>query len=902
MAITLTLFNGQGDTKIPFSSYEDGSFIFANQTSKSLKEAYEFMIRNYSLSRPLDLKEPVNMFRTKADLEPYIPAQINNIAINLTEIQNRYKVDEVIEYFSDKNYSCIIGQGNGYDGKKNFHLQGILKVNFNTNDATIKNALMVMQSELGEKCKVDLFSSSSISVQPPANSSKILHTRENGKIIKNSEITPVLSAKHNSKHLKISYDDEFIEMCLEQFSALGFHASSATSKGKSISFYRKFEEGTKGGYYWFIDKPLVMNHKEKKSSVSIYHFMKHTKQGKEWLKNKTKEEQAHQLIKPDDIMAYKKYLPVNERYLDFSKMSKVKLIDEFLDSDRGVFKLKSPMGTAKSNGIELTIQKAHKRNEKVIIVSNRISVAKDFAEKYDMLLYQDPDSITSKDSIVVQYDSLYKYDLSNYDIAIFDEYISLLLHHRSNLNTNSNINAVKFKILSDKKRVVIADAFLTGYDIEFFKERDIFFINNEYKDDIKLYDYNQREYFITELIKNSLQLKDGEHISASFTSLNIIKLVEYELRKAGIKVVSLTSETAELTRDIIYKKFKEDTHSAFQVILFTPTLTVGVSNLNNVISHWHYDSSMGADVISSLQMIKRSRTSREIHYYIQSRQNHFDTNVESLNINAQRNITQYYNGKDKSLLVEIDYESGNLSLTSLAKYINKIEAFYNILANNHANAFRLLLSYQFKDLPILIEDLELKFDIRDKIDKIKLNIRQDNIKILEEYSEVEWTDEELSYLKHKISEKTPEEKAKVIYGTIQSRFNKKIPMKKMKELAKYDIDSGNKFISYVMNTKLAIKSDSGDYTKYQLSQAISSEISSLQNKKHIRFLENLLKFGGDNILDTSYSKNEVLKVNSEVFEGKRKFLRFIQDMGYSYDKKSQKYEADVRVFSYIDYI
>lgn len=900
--ITLTLFNGQGNSKIPFSSYEDGSFIFANKTLNSLRDAYEFTIRNYTLSRPLDLKEPINTFRTKTDLKDYVPEKINNIAINLTEVQNRYDVDDIIEYFFNKNYACIIGQGSDYDGHKNFHLQGIIKVDFLTDETTIKNSLMVMQSELGVKCRVDLQASSIISVQPPANSSKILHVRENGKVLSNSLSAPVLSTKHNTKHLKVSFNDDFTELCLEQFAQLGFHASSAEAKGKAISFYRKYEDNTKKGFYWFLDNPLVMNHKTRGSSVSIYHLMKHTKEGKEWLKNKTKEEQAHQLIKQENVMEYKKYLAVNERYLDFTKMNKEKVVNDFLDSDKGVFKLKSPMGTAKSAGIELIIKKAHGRGEKVIIVSNRISVAKDFAEKYDLLLYQDPDSVTSKDSIVVQYDSLHKYDLAKYDIAIFDEYISLLLHHRSNLNTNSNINAVKFKILSDRKRVVIADAFLTGYDIEFFKERDIYFINNEYKDDIKLYDYNQKEYFITQLIEQSKNLKDGEHISASFTSLNIIKLVEYELREAGIKVVSLTSETAELTRDIIYKKFKEDTHSAFQVILFTPTLTVGVSNLNNVVSHFHYDSSMGADVISSLQMIKRSRTAREIHYFIQSRQNHFDTNLESLNINAQRNISQYYNNRDKTLLVDIDYESGNLALTDLAKYINKIEAFYNVLANNHANAFRLLLSYQFKDLPILVETEDTKFDIRDKINKIKAKIRKANMDILEEYSEVDWTEEELSYIKNKISQKTPEEQAKLMMGTIQEKFSKSIPKNKLKELTRLELDSNNKFIQQVKNTKLVMKSDASDYSKYQLSEAISSDISSLQNKGHIRFLENLLKFGSGNILDTAYSKNDVLKINHEVFDGKRKFAKFLGDMGYSWNTHTQTYNADVKVFSYIDYV
>jgi len=541
------------------------------------------------------------------------------------------------------------------------------------------------------------------------------------------------------------------------------------------------------------------------------------------------------------------------------------------------------MGTAKSAGIELIIQKAHKLNKKVIIVTNRISVAKDFSDKYGLLLYQDPESIASKDSIVVQYDSLHKYDLSNYDIAIFDEFVSLLLHHRSNLNTNSNINAVKFKILSEKKKVVIADAFLTGYDISFFENRNIYFINNEYKDDINLYDYSNREFFITSLIKKAKELSEGEHISASFTSLNMIRLAEYELRKADVKVVSLTSETAELTRDIIYKKFKEETHNAFQVILFTPTLTVGVSNINNVLSHWHYDSSMGADVISSLQMIKRSRAAKEIHYFIQSRQNHLDTNLESLNINAQRNISQYYNSKDKTLLVDINYETGELSLTDLAKYINKIEAFYNVLANNHANAFRLLLQYQFKNLPILVDDIEHDYDIRENIDKIKNKIRDNNIKILENYSEVEWTEEEISYINNKISQKTTEEKAKLILSSIQNKFSKKIPSKKLKELAKLELESGNKFIQHVKNTKLVTQSDSSTYSRYTLSEAVSSDISSLQSKSYIRFLQSLIQFG-DNYLDTSYTKNDIMKNNHEIFEGKRKFEKFISEMGYTYNK------------------
>jgi len=833
----------------------------------------------------------------------YIPNTLDNIIISLTEIGSSYELQEVIDYFDKKNYACLIARSLEYNNKNNFNIILVLKVKFITDEETIKNTLMIIQSELQDKARVDLFCSSPISVNPPLGKSKILFSKENGIILSNSEIRPVLSTKHNAKYLNIAYTDEFTELCLEQFSFLGFHASTSKSTdNKGFQFYRKYENETQRGYKFFIDNPLIMFNKDKNKQVSIYHLMKNTKEGKEYLKNKVKEEQAKELIRETDINFYKQYYSVNEKYLDFSKYNKKKMIQDWMNSDKGVLKLKSPMGSAKSNGIDLVIKEAHKKGLKVILVSNRVSVAKDFIDKYnDMVFYQDPDADKGDKSLVVQYDSLYRFKLSNYDIAIFDEYASLLLHHRGNLTTNSNINAVMFNILSTTKKVLIADAFLTGYEMTFFEDRDVWFLENKYKDNVALFDYEQREYFITELIYHAQQLQDNEHISASFTSLNIIKLVEYELRKVNIKVIALTSETPETTREIIYRKFKEEEHSSFQVILYTPTLTVGVSNLNNVVSHWHYDSSMGADVISSLQMIKRSRKAKEVHYFIQSRQNHFETNLQSLNLNAQRNISQYYNGKDKNLLMEMDYNTGEMTLTPLAFYINKIEVFYNILANNHANAFRLLLSYQFKDAPKLVQNVDHDYNIKDNLNKIKKRIRENQLKILQEFGEVEYTDEEIYLIQNKISQKTPEEKVLLLLKSAQDNFSKKIPKKKLKELVSMELESKGKYIQSIKNVNMVQKADGVQYTRYELSEAVSSSISSLQSNKHIKFLENLIRFDG-NILNTNYNKLEVNEINQKCYEGKKRFEKFLGDLGYKWDKRTKTYTADVSVYNYIPYI
>jgi hypothetical protein len=68
MAVTLTLLNGQGTSKIPYSPYEDGEFIFVNKSFKSLKEAFEFSKRNYTLSTQLQLREPIKIPRNKKSL------------------------------------------------------------------------------------------------------------------------------------------------------------------------------------------------------------------------------------------------------------------------------------------------------------------------------------------------------------------------------------------------------------------------------------------------------------------------------------------------------------------------------------------------------------------------------------------------------------------------------------------------------------------------------------------------------------------------------------------------------------------------------------------------------------------------------------------------------------------
>jgi len=899
--VQITLFNAKGEGKIPYSPYEDGSFIFITKKTKTLKEAFLYMISQFSLSKPLEIKEILKVKRTKTALGSFSPERIFNIALDIDEVKTKEDYLEIIDYFKDNKYSVILGKSRSHNSKTNFNIKGMLRVDFKNDEEIIKIGLSQIQADLGDICKIDLTSGNMVSLQAPSKCNFIIHYQEKGKILTDSgiHIKNVKKSIAQSKEEVLEYDNDLIDECISIFNSLGYTPISGINDNGSINFKHPQERKSKGGFFWFSSSPLVMRHHNKTRNLNIFHILKKTEVGKRWLKTKTKDDQRKDLIKDIDTSKYKKHISVNERYLDFSKENKKDIIQEFLETPKAVLKIKSAMGTAKSSGIDLCIKEAHKQNKSVILVSNRVSVAEDFSNKYDIMLYKNPDSWNHKGSLVVQYDSLHKFKLQNYDVVIFDEFSSLLLHHRAGLTDNANINAVKFKILMEQKNVLVADAFLTGYEDTFFKERDIFSIVNEYKDSIKLYEYKNKEYFVKKIIEKAQELDESEHISASFTSLNVMRVVEMELKEKGIKVVSLSSETSKITRDIIYRKFKEENHNAFSVILFTPTLTVGVSNLNNISTHFHYDSGLSTDVISSLQMVKRSRLTKEIHFFLEERQFYLDTDLSSLNQVAKKNINSFYNKKDKTLLVDINYETGELQLTPLAVYINEIEVFYNILANNHSNAFKLLLSYQFKDKAKKIIKKDETFTVREKVKKLNEKIKAETLNILEEYSDSIWTIEDLDTLKSKVQELTPNEKAQVLMGDVQQKFSKLLPKDILKEITEIEIKENFRFINKIKNMKIALLNlHSTDYTKYELSKAISTDIGSLQDKKQTEFLEYLLEFNSKTELKNSYSKNEIKEIDRTT--GKKKSEQFLKKIGYSWNEA--KLQASKDVFKYLMYV
>jgi len=299
-----------------------------------------------------------------------------------------------------------------------------------------------------------------------------------------------------------------------------------------------------------------------------------------------------------------------------------------------------------------------------------------------------------------------------------DEFISLMLHSRSNLN-NSSMNISKFFAAFNKK-LVIADAFLTGYENFLLnnKKANLHLLDNIYRDPTTLFSYDNFNYFVDSLIYHANKHK----ITVSSTSLGFINSLRMLLSKRGLKVVTLTAETPDSTKELIYGLFEKDDHDKWDVLIFSPTLTVGVSNLNNINYHFHFDSSMSSDVISSIQMIKRTRKTKEIHMHIKDRINYIKTTYEDIRdeymCNIGKNVEQNY-------LFDID-DYGEPRLSEIGKKAIKIDTFKNILEFNHKKAFLWLMKYHFIKEPRIIE----KTFSGNVLTKYLKEIKSDNDKIL----------------------------------------------------------------------------------------------------------------------------------------------------------------------------
>ena len=714
----LTIFEANvydvpGKQKIPISPSGDKEFIFKTFHGLKPREMYQLMVSNFILNIPLNLTKPIKSRRRIQSLKEYMTEEINYIILDIDDVVSVEAMNKILEYF--RNYKCILGESKSHNSIDNFRLKGILFIE----PLSINNAKVLISQihhELKDYCCIDEAVTRRVSLNAPINKMKILLDSYNDSDTKLYEFN-ISNAKKIIDSHKESYKETYkiipeniSSLCLSIFDSMGFQELSR--EDGVIKFSHSNEIKTPGGYFWFWSSPYTMHHFNSTKSINIFESVRKLDAAKNLLKKE---------IDYDDVL-YKQIsdsntIEVNEQFLKLNKEISIS-IEQFVHNPEGLFCIKSPMGTGKSTIIGHIIKECHEEDMRVLIITNRISVAQDFSNKYSIKLYN-KDKYNVGDSVVVQYDSLWKYNIKNFDIVIMDEFISLMLHSRNNLS-NSSVNLAKF-FASFQKKLVIADAFLTGYEnfLVNHKKTNIHLLDNQYRDSTELISYSDFNYFVKKILDKSrvLDKSNNEKITISSTSLSVINELELLLSQRGLETVTLTADTSDITKELVYGLFEED-HDKFDVLLYSPTLTVGISNLNNVKDHFHYDSSMSSDVISSLQMIKRSRKSKRIHLLIKPRVQYIRTSYNEIRDDYINNLGQNIG---QNYLFEVD-NYGEPRLSKIGVKAIKIDTFSNILEFNHRDAFFYLCKYHFKNVPINVDD---KFS-ETILDKCRIDLRKSN--------------------------------------------------------------------------------------------------------------------------------------------------------------------------------
>lgn len=721
----ITIFESKSKTyKNPSSPYDDKTFNFQTLVCSNNLEMYSIMCSNFILNIPLALNKPLRTFRQKTALQDHYNKTVTYIILDIDDVKSEFDKQVILEHF--KNYKCILGESRSYDGFNNFNIKGILFTEEIPIDE-IKNVLAELTMELQKYCKIDESAARRPSLNAPMLKNNIFINNEDGirfKYIRKENYQKIQEIK-NQYLTKISdsFDikiedlqnieaDSIENLCLKVFQSMGFNAMKNNGNG-SITFKHPSETKTPGGYFWFKQSPYTMHHFNVSKNINIFDTIKKLDISKELLRN--------DLNYDTEFLNYDvnaDMLKIDMKFIEVTPEIEEK-VHKFLHAKNGLLSIRSPMGTGKSTVISHVIQECHEQDMKVLIITNRISVAQDFAKKYNMKLYN-ADKYQIGDSLVVQFDSLWRYNIKFFDIVIMDEFISLMLHSRNNLNNNS-FNIAKFFGCFQKK-LVIADAFLTGYEnFLLSKETNIHLINNIYRDPIDVYNYSDFNRFLQQIVLTSDRDKK---FTVSSTSISFINALAKLLSGRGKKVITLTADTMESTKKLIYGLFEKEEHDKWDVLIYSPTLTVGVSNMNNNYYHFHYDSSVSTDVIGSLQMIKRTRKAKEIHLYIKDKINYLKTNYNDIRDEYMLNIGKNI---DNNYLFELD-NYGEPRLSDIGKKAVKIDTFKNILEFNHKEAFFWLSKYHFAKSIKSLNDKSSFENILTKYQKIVKDENENAIK------------------------------------------------------------------------------------------------------------------------------------------------------------------------------
>ena len=717
------------------SPYEDDTFDFIT-VNVPFKDAHLVLIDHFILSRPLD-KSIYRVQRQSIFLDEHY-YNGHYILLDMDKIYTVTDCNIVINYFKNNNYNINLFTSKSF-GTDRYTLKAFLKCSFSVTKERIIATISMLNEHLRGLAEVDEASYRSASYQASIPNVKQMLFREDGNDLKLEQIKdyipkPITAESFEGEGLVVN--NEVIQWFVDYF-VYNHQAKFKPYQNQNNTFQVSLPiEKTKFGYYWSHQYPWILQHPNSQKNISALSDFYKSDLGKAQLKEENKRKLNSYF---NDLNVT---LTQTNQYFKVREPEK-ELISQFLQTPNSVLKIKGVMNSGKSNVISEIIKQ---RNNRTLFITMRRSLSYDIKNKYkDYNVKHYLEHLNSEystryrigDSLVIQLDSLYKIDPQDFDIIIIDEFESMCLHTQQNMQNSPYYiqNMKHLKILFEQKQIVIADAFLNNFSSElYFKNKVEFFIKNEYQDKTAVNIYSDKQVMIDELISCVQKKQYNEIVTASFTTLNEMEVVNNILLSHGYKVAIINSKTTEDVKKLIYELFNEKYHNKYDVILFSPTITVGISIMNNVTHSFHYDEGKSVDTISSIQMTKRSRLAKNIHIYIDGRYSHVQSsslntsNYLALIQNFKENIKQYLKQDSYSLYYNPDTDN----LSDIGLFNLKFLSHMNLYTSHHKDVFLFLCHQQYKNVKY-IEDVAEHSDFNDKLSELKKEINNNYITLLDDF-------------------------------------------------------------------------------------------------------------------------------------------------------------------------
>ncbi len=450
---------------------------------------------------------------------------------------------------------------------------------------------------------------------------------------------------------------------------------------------------------------------------------------------------------------------VNERYLN--------IYDDI--EKKNVLIIKSNMGTGKTYNIFKYIK--NNPDLSVLMVSFRRSLASKYLDdsetnKLGFVNYEnlDIEELNSKKSprLICQINSLYKVS-GKYDVLILDEFSYTYDMIYSFCERKKSVCESLESYVSNSKKVIVCDALINKNNIEFIKRfrKEAKIIVNEYQpndNELILNSKDILEYKITESIKNKYK---NPIIIASSSKIFLDKTILPLLQDK--KYIYINSDTEFKSKEVDFSKY--------DYIIYTPTITAGISIECDIEKVFGYFTSLSCSADICYQMLGRARKviDKEYNICVANRYNNLPITKKDVlkYINNYRNLSYdvYKNMQiDDECLSSFKYDNFNEKYIENGFLNGWIE--YQIKINRSKNDLRAELTNLFD-----LMDIKYKFDRSSKKDIIKAcRVIKDNTLLQKTYNLQKLKDKYEEYSKIPvISQEKYEELIKIRKKTIKEK-------------------------------------------------------------------------------------------------------------------------------------